>query len=312
MTPRFSFAQIGENTIHYHLSDYTDPWRSDAPQTLLLYPGYCRNIEFWRAWVPLLGRDYRVLRMDARGYGHSSKPAAGAPLSVEALASDALGLMDHLGIDKVHWVGESTGGAVGLQAAALHPERIHSVILSNTTARMRTETPGNYAVGESDQAAALEKYGVAEWCRKTLNNRMDVKRAPPGLGDWVAEQMARTPVHIAIAAFRLFSKIDLFPLLARVRAPTLLIAGNNTTESRKKIMTAMRETIPTAKLVYLDGVDYGLHYVAPDEVVAAVRKFLDEYFPRTSVVNHKDPHPSPHFSSLARSGGRGGFFEMRK
>jgi 3-oxoadipate enol-lactonase len=71
MTPRFCTAQIGENTIHYDLADYTDPWRGDVPQTLLLYPGYCRNIEFWRAWVPLLARDYRVLRMDARGYGHS-------------------------------------------------------------------------------------------------------------------------------------------------------------------------------------------------------------------------------------------------
>ena len=279
MTPRFNTAQIGDHSIHYDLSDFTDPWRSDPPQTLLLYPGYCRNIEFWRAWVPLLGRDYRVLRMDARGYGHSSKPAPGSPLSVEALAGDALGLMDHLGIERVHWVGESTGGAVGLQAAVLQPNRISSISLCNTTARMRKETPGNYAVGESDQAAALEKYGVAQWCRMTIGNRMDVNSAAPGLGEWVAAQMARTPTHIAIAAFKLFSTIDLFPCLSRVQAPVLLIAGGKCTESRKTIMTEMRNTIPTARLVYLDGFDYGIHYVAPDQVVAEVRKFLDEFFP---------------------------------
>ena len=143
--------------LHYHLADYCDPWRDDTPQTLLLYPGYCRTIEFWRAWVPLLAGHYRVLRMDARGYGYSSKPEPDEPLSVDDLVGDAIGLLDHLGIEKAHWVGESTGGAVGLQAAVSHPLRIQSVSLSNTTARMRKETPGNYAVGESDQAAALEK-----------------------------------------------------------------------------------------------------------------------------------------------------------
>ena len=282
MTPRFDTARIGDNDIHYHLADYTDPWRKGegAPPTLLLYPGYCRTIEFWRAWVPLLGRHYRVLRMDARGYGYSSKPEPGAALTVEALAGDAIGLMDHLGIDQAHWVGESTGGAVGLQAAVLHPKRIQSISLCNTTARMRTETPGNYAVGESDQAAALEKFGVAVWCRMTLANRMGIASSAPGLGEWVADQMARTPVHIAIAAFKLFSKIDLFPLLRQVQAPVLLICGDKCTESRKKIMTEMRDAIPTARLVHLDGFDYGIHYDAPDKVVAEVRQFLHAFFPQ--------------------------------
>jgi 3-oxoadipate enol-lactonase len=62
--------------------------------------------------VPLLGRDYRVLRMDPRGYGASGKPASGYRFEIDQLARDAFGLMDHLGIERVHWVGDSTGGAV--------------------------------------------------------------------------------------------------------------------------------------------------------------------------------------------------------
>ena len=205
MATRFNTVQVGDISIHYDLSDFRDPWRSDPPQTLLMYPGYCRNVEFWRAWVPLLGRDYRILRMDPRGYGHTTKPPEGSKFSVEQLAGDALGLMDSLGIERVHWVGESTGGAVGLQAALIHPERIASITLCNTTARMRKETTGKYAVGESDQESALKKYGVAEWCKLTLAGRMDLSSAPAGLGDWVAAEMARTPTHIAIAAFKLFS-----------------------------------------------------------------------------------------------------------
>jgi pimeloyl-ACP methyl ester carboxylesterase len=70
-------ARIGDVDIHYHLADFTDPWREPPAETFLLYSGYCRSLEFWHAWVPLLGRDYRVLRMDPRGYGASGKPAPG-------------------------------------------------------------------------------------------------------------------------------------------------------------------------------------------------------------------------------------------
>lgn len=113
----------------------------------------------------------------------------------------------------------------------------------------------------------------------TLAKRMDIASAAPGLVEWVADQMARTPTHIAIAAFKLFSNIDLFPLLRQVQAPVLLICGDKCTDSRKKIMTEMRDTIPTARWVYRDGYDYGLHYVAPDKVVAKVRQFLQTFFP---------------------------------
>jgi pimeloyl-ACP methyl ester carboxylesterase len=75
MRRNYEKARIGDIDIHYHLADFTEPWRAPPAETFLLYSGYCRSLEFWHAWVPLLGRDYRVLRMDPRGYGSSGKPA---------------------------------------------------------------------------------------------------------------------------------------------------------------------------------------------------------------------------------------------
>ena len=66
-------ARIGDIDIHYHLADFTDPWRNPPAETFLCYSGYCRSLEFWHAWVPLLARDYRVLRMDPRGYGFTDE-----------------------------------------------------------------------------------------------------------------------------------------------------------------------------------------------------------------------------------------------
>lgn len=277
MTVNKQFAKVGDLTIHYDLADYTDPWRTDERDTFLLYPGYCRNIEFWRAWVPLLGRDYRVLRMDPRGYGDTSKPPPGSPLTTDMLAKDAIRLMDELGIKRVHWVGESTGGTVGLIAALNHPHRIASITLCNTFAKMGDSTISTYAIGEANQGAAIEKYGVAEWCRRTLQHRMDVSKAPAGLAEFVPAEMAKTPTHIAVAVFKLFSTVDLMPRLRDVKAPTLLIVGGKCGDRLKRHMAEMRDELQRAKLVQLEGYDYGIHFLSPDAVVAEVREFLRDF-----------------------------------
>lgn len=270
------FAKVGDLTIHYELADYTDPWRKDTPETFLLYPGYCRNMEFWRAWVPLLGRDYRVLRLDARGYGETSKPPVGSTITGEMLAGDAIGLMDALNIERVHWVGESTGGAVGLIAAHRFADRLSSLTVFNTAAKMGSETTTTYSLDQPDQAAAIEKYGVAEWCRRTIRWRVDQEHAPEGIGEWIATEMAKTPTHVAVAAFRVFSTVDLTATLPEIKAPTLLILGSKCTPRRRQNMTEMRDLLPRAKLVEVEGYEQGLHFLAPDAMVAEVREFLRE------------------------------------
>jgi pimeloyl-ACP methyl ester carboxylesterase len=227
--------------------------------------------------VPLLGRDYRVLRMDPRGYGDTSKPPPGSPITPDMLANDALGLMDALGIERVHWVGEATGGTIGLVAALSHPRRVASITLCNGFARMNEQNPTLYAIGEASQEAAILKYGVEEWCRRTLHYRMDLSRAPAGLAEWMAKEMARTPAYMAIAAFKFFSGVDLTPRLAEIVAPVLMVIGSRTSARLKQHVGEMRDRLPRAKLVELDGYDYGIHVLAPDAVVAEVRQFLREF-----------------------------------
>lgn len=113
------YARLGDINIHYDVADYTDPWRRS--DTVLLHHGFGRNLEFWRAWVPLLARDYRVVRLDARGCGRSGVPPPGSPYTLDMMVADAIGLMDHLGIERVHWGAEASGGHVGLATAIAHP-----------------------------------------------------------------------------------------------------------------------------------------------------------------------------------------------
>lgn len=272
MTARFHYA--GDVAICYDLADYTDAWRRDERETFLLYPGYCRTMAFWRAWVPLLGYDYRVLRVDPRGYGASSKPLPGAPISATDLVNDAIGVMDALGIARVHWVGEATGATLGLQAAADHPERIVSLTMCNGFAKQPEQTAGIYALGEQDQAAAIEKYGVAEWSRRTLHHRMDLKHAPPGLAEWMTAEMARTPSYVAADMFRFFSKVDLRPRLAEVKVPVLMLVGALCAERLKKLQQEMKRQLARATVAEIEGYDYGFSLLAPERAVAEIRAFL--------------------------------------
>lgn len=91
--------------MHYEDDDFTDPWR--GAETVILHHGQAKNGRLWYAWVPLLAREYRVIRLDARGFGESSVPTPGYRWSLEGFAEDVLHLMDHLNIERAHFVGEN-------------------------------------------------------------------------------------------------------------------------------------------------------------------------------------------------------------
>ena len=74
-----------------------------------------------------------MLRYDWLGHGDSAAPPG--PYSLDRFVADAVGLMDALGLDKVHWVGISTGGMIGQGVAIGHGDRLASLSLCNTTSQ---------------------------------------------------------------------------------------------------------------------------------------------------------------------------------
>ena len=92
----------------------------------------------------------------------------------------------------MHWVGKSSGGIIGLLLAAAHPERIASLVLCNTPARISDEIKRIYALDRESAPEAMRAYGVGEWCRQTLGYRLDLDHADPELHEWVIAEMDRT------------------------------------------------------------------------------------------------------------------------
>ncbi len=273
-THRYSVIKVGDLDIHYELADYTPPWRKDPPPTFLLYHGYARNMLFWQSWVPLLAGDYRVLRFDTRGCGETTQPADGSVYTFDQLAGDAMGLMDALGIARVHWVGESSGGIVGMTAALNHADRLQSLTLCDTPVKRAPEIASTYTLGEGTRAAAFAKYGLGGWCRKTLSYRIDMSKASPELCEWYIAQMDKTPVHVANGFDKMVAEGDLWPRLPDIRTPTLILGGDRSIIANESHRSGMRERMPRAKIVAFEGYGHGVNLLAPERCVAEIRAFV--------------------------------------
>jgi len=271
----FQTARVGDINICHELVDYTLPWRKDTPDTILLHHGYARNMLFWQPLVPLLAGSYRILRFDARGCGKTTQSPPGSAYSFRQFVNDAIGLLDLLGIERVHWVGESSGGIVGLCAALTHADRLHTLTLCDTPFKRSADIAATYSVGESDRAAAFEKYGVGGWCRKTLSYRLDTSRAPAELCDWYVAQMDAIPKQIAVALEQMIGQGDLWPRLPEIKTPTLILAGENSPIATETLMKDMRQRMPAAKSVTLRGYGHGVNLLAPDECALEIRGFID-------------------------------------
>ena len=110
--------------LHYELAGSGSP--------LLLVPGLGGLAEFWNPVLPALAERFTVILHDHRGCGRSSQERI--DFSIGQMAGDVLALLDHLGLEKAHLVGHSTGGAVGQTIALDHPGRLDRLVLSGTWA----------------------------------------------------------------------------------------------------------------------------------------------------------------------------------
>jgi len=117
-------GQAGETVALNGAEIYYEEYGEGDP--LLLLHGGLGNGDYFVNQIPAIAERFRVIVVDSRGHGRSSFDEK--PISYELMASDVLGLMDHLGIDKADLVGWSDGGIIGLEIAIHNPERLNRVV----------------------------------------------------------------------------------------------------------------------------------------------------------------------------------------
>ena len=219
-----------------------------GPPVLLLHAGI-GDRRMWDAQVPAFAEHFTVIRFDARGFGETRKPDA--PFAPYA---DAIGLLDHLGFSRAHFVGVSMGSQTAIEAAIAAPERVSALV----AVAARTGTPVSPALRAGwDRVNELEEAGdIPGAVEYELRMWVDGPDREP---DDVDPEM-RERVHDMNAA--LFTRDDVegeeIPLdppaaerLAEISAPTLIVYGDKDVMDVREAAGPLAACIPGALLAVI-------------------------------------------------------------
>jgi pimeloyl-ACP methyl ester carboxylesterase len=257
-------------SLHCAVDDYLWPWETPTP--VLMMHGFARNATFWNRWVPPIADTRRIYRPDLLGCGASDVPAEGYRFTPAKIEAEILAVFESLSLSRVHWVGESSGGIIGLLLAAAYPERIASLVLCNTPTRISDEIRGIYALDQENTAAAIRAHSTGAWCRQTLGYRLDLDHSSAALQEWVIAEMDKTRPDIAAALHDCFESVDLRPLLPGIKPPVLLLSGDKSriASEQQKILA---DTLPRGRLELFAGYGHGVNLLQPERCARAALDF---------------------------------------
>jgi len=252
--------------LHYAADDFTDPWRS-APTVVLLHAAM-GSLERFRAWLPALARDFRVVRLDTRGHGGSATPRPETELTIDRLARDVAELLDHLGVARAHVSGSSAGGYVAQHLAATRPERVARLALFSSAPGLSHST-----VRLDDWLALVRARGAGGLLEATLAARVDPARVEPGFVRWMVDAAQPMDREFTCRFLTLMAGLDLSGRLGEIRAPTLVVeAGGDTVNTRAGYGLLRR--IPNHEVVVYEGLPHNITNGAPERCASDLRRFL--------------------------------------
>ncbi len=178
------------------------------------------DLRMWHQQVaPLMARGFRVVRYDTRGHGGSPVPPG--PYEIEDIGADVLALLDELGLERVHHVGLSLGGMTGMWLAAHAPDRIRSLVLCCTSAKLGPPQMwvDRAATVLAEGTAAIADAAVGRWLTPGYI------AARPEAAEFLRGMVAAVPRKGYAACCGAIERMDQLDSLPKITAPTLVIAG---------------------------------------------------------------------------------------
>ncbi|MQA82835.1 MAG: 3-oxoadipate enol-lactonase [Streptosporangiales bacterium] len=214
----------------------------------------------WDEQLPALTRAFRVVRYDHRGHGASPVPPG--PYTIAGLTGDVLALLDHLDIPRAHFGGLSLGGMIAMYLAATHPERVDRLALICTSAHLPPARAwlARAATVRNGGTRAVADTVVARWFTPAF-------AATPRAAE-LREQLIRSPAEGYAACCEAIATLDLRPLLARIRAYTLVIAGAEDPATPPVHAEVIGTGIPDAHLAVLRDAAHLANVELADRVTA--------------------------------------------
>ncbi|HET91959.1 MAG TPA: alpha/beta hydrolase [Chloroflexi bacterium] len=282
--PDSQFIQVNSLSVHYKTL-------GAGESTLLLLHGFAASTFSWRQVMAPLSEMGRVVAFDRPAFGLTERPLPAPwpgdweseranPYTTAGQVALTVGLMDELGIERAILVGNSAGGAVAMQTALNHPERVETLILVD---------PAVYAQGSR-----------AAWIR-FLSNTPHMRRVGPlivrRIQDWgvdFARSAWHDPSQITPEIWEGYLKplraqnwdralweltrsarpSDLPERLDELTMDCLIVTGDDDRIVPTDQSIRLASELPNAELVVIPSCGHVPHEECPDQFLRAVTEFL--------------------------------------
>lgn len=236
-----SFVVANGLRIHYRLEG-----KPGAPVVMMCH-GLLGSLDLWEPQVPALTPRYRVLRFDNRGHGRTA--VTPPPYDVDQLARDAVGLLDALAIERVHFVGCSLGGMIGQSLGARHGARLASLVLVGSRSVMGPASmwEERIRIARSQGIAPLVPTMLERWFTPAF------RASDPAAVDAVARGVIATPVDGFVGACMAIRDMDHTRLLGTIAVPTLVACAGDDPGVPLSDARYTHESIRGSTLAVVDG-----------------------------------------------------------
>jgi pimeloyl-ACP methyl ester carboxylesterase len=237
------FCSVEGAKIYYAIYGDGDP--------VVLLHGGLGNADHWAFQLPALVEHHRVIAIDSRGQGRSTRGSGAA--TYDRMASDVVAVLDQLSIAKASFVGWSDGGEIALKIAVRHPERVAKLFVFGANYDANGSKPHH------PRAQTFASYAVK--CRADYEKLSGTPRQWSAAVEWLAP-VWKSPMG--------FTKDQ----LRAITAPTVIGDGEHDEIILRAQLEEMVQLIPHAKLLVVPDTSHFAMWQDPAAFNKALVEFL--------------------------------------
>jgi pimeloyl-ACP methyl ester carboxylesterase len=243
---------------------------SPSGRPVLLLPGPTDSWRSYEAVLCQLPQRIRGIAISQRGHGDSDRPGGG--YAVGDFATDVVEVLDALEIEQAVLVGHSGSCLAARRVALDHPHRVAALVLEASPLTLA----GNAAIHDFVHSVVMtiadpiDPDFVRSFVTDTSSENVD-----PELVGVIVEEAGKVPARVWRAMFEQLVEYDDTAELTDVRAPTLLIWGDDDPVVSRAAQDALAARVPSAALIVYEGVGHTPRWEDPKRFASDVTAFVD-------------------------------------
>ena len=248
---------------------YYEDTGGDTPVLLFLHGAGGNHLSWWQQ-VPVFSDEYRCVTVDQRGYGRSSEVSEQGPA---ALATDAIALLDHLGVQRAALITQSMGGWAAAGAVLRAADRFWAVVMANTVGNLTNPEIAalrqRLVAASPPRPSVLWHAALGPTFRKAEPVRSFLYASIAGLNEPL-------PQPFREAMQRLTTPVDRY---AAASVPTLFLTSDEDGLIWPELSEKVHSHVPGSEFVRVPGAGHSTYFERPDVWNREVGAFLKAHRP---------------------------------